>query len=183
MKSVTSMGDNAKVEKLEKDMRLMRVQIEDESAAVNNLVDTLVNKYGRDLERAVDKVRDSLKRNDDQPVSNEELEKFVMEVPVYMYYAIEGLEKLGIEGDNAISLRKDKYNRSYIATPGTIEDKTKQSELDTMTESYVENAYKRAYKKLKEKIAKAENVYTGAKKVLDKRTHELFIHKGDRHNA
>lgn len=164
-------------------MRRMKVQVEDESQAVNNLVDNLVNKFGKDLERAVDKVRDALLKHKDEPITNEELEKFVMEVPVYMYYAIEGLEKLGIEGDNALALKKSAFNRSYIDTPGTIEDKTKQAELDTMTEYYVDIAYKRAYKKLKEKIAKAEHVYTGAKKVLDKRTHELFIHKGDRFNA
>jgi hypothetical protein len=170
-----------KVQDLEAAMRRMKVQVEDESTAVNNLVDSLVSKYGKDLERAIDKVKNALSEND--RVSNEELEKFVMEVPVYMYYAIEGLEKLGIEGDNALALKKEKFNRSYIDTAGTIEDKTKQAELDTMTEYYVETAYKRAYKKLKEKISKAEHVYTGSKKVLDKRTNELFIHKGDRHNA
>lgn len=168
---------------IESALRRLKIQIEDESEAVNNLVDSLVNKYGKDLERAIDRVKDALNKNDDQPVTNEELEKFVMQVPVYMYYAIEGLEKLGIEGDNAVALKKEKFNRSYIDTAGTIEDKTKQAELDTMTEYYVEQAYKRAYKKLKEKISKAEHVYTGAKKVLDKRTNELFITKGDRHNA
>lgn len=172
-----------KVKQMDKEMRRMRIQIEEESAAVTSLVNTLVDKYGRELERAVDKVRDALTKSGQHPISNEDLEKFVMEVPVQMYYAIEGLERLGIEGDNAVALKKDKFNRSYIMTTGTIEDKTKQAELDTMTEYYVENAYKRAYKKLKEKIAKAENVYTGSKKVLDKRTHELFITKGDRHNS
>lgn len=175
------MAEMSKTRSLEATMRRMKMQVEDESEAVNNLVDSLVNKYGKDLERTIDKIKDALSRN--EQVSNEELERFVMEVPVYMYYAIEGLEKLGIEGDNALALKKSKFNRAYIDTPGTIEDKTKQAELETMTEFYVETAYKRAYRKLKERIAKAEHVYTGAKKVLDKRTHELFIHKGDRHNA
>lgn len=178
-----NMSESDKLKEMKADMRRMRVQIEDESQAVNELVDTLVNKYGRDLEYAIDKVRDSIRNNDNRPVTNEELEKFVMEVPVYMYYAIEGLERLGIEGDNALALKKDKFNRVYISTGGTIEDRTKQAELDTMTEYYVETAYKRAYRKLKEKIAKAEHVYNGAKKVLDKRTNELFINKNDRHNA
>jgi hypothetical protein len=166
---------------LESAMRRLKVQVEDESVAVNNLVDSLVAKFGKDLERAVDKVRNALKEND--KVSNEELERFVMEVPVYMYYALEGLEKLGIEGDNAKMLKQDVFNRSYIDTDGTIEDKKKQAELDSVTEQYVEIAYQRAYKKLKEKINKAELVYTGTKKVLDKRTQEIFINKGDRFNA
>lgn len=173
----------SRTKEIDSAMRKMRIQVEDESEAVNGLVDNLVNKYGKDLERSIDKIRNALRDSGDTPISNEELEKFVMEVPVYMYYAIEGLERLGIEGDNAVALKKEKFNRMYIMTSGTIEDKTKQAELDTLTEYYVETAYKRAYRKLKEKIAKAEHVYTGAKKVLDKRTHELFIHKGDRHNA
>lgn len=166
---------------LEKRMLRLKIQVEDESVAVNKLVDSLVVKYGRDLERVIEKVRDAL-RNSDR-VSNEELEKFVMEVPTYMYFALEGLEKLGIEGDNAKMHKKDLFNRSYINTPGTIEDKTKQAELDTATEQYVEIAYQRAYKKLKEKIQKAELVYTGVKKVMDKRTQEIFLNKGDRHNS
>jgi hypothetical protein len=166
---------------LESALRRLKVQIEDESEAVNNLVDSLVAKFGKDLERAVDKVRKALQEND--RVSNEELERFVMEVPVYMYYALEGLEKLGIEGDNAKMFKQDVFNKSYIETSGTIEDKKKQAELDSVTEQYVEIAYQRAYKKLKEKINKAELVYTGTKKVLDKRTQEIFINKGDRHNA
>lgn len=168
---------------IESAMRKIKIQVEDESEAVNNLVDSLVNKYGKELERVIDKVKQCLHENKEKPIPNEDLEKFVMEVPVHMYYAIEGLERLGIEGDNAVALRKEKFNRSYIATPGTIEDKTKQAELDTMTEYYVETAYKRAYRKLKEKIAKAEHVYTGAKKVLDKRTQEIVLHKGDRFNS
>jgi D-hexose-6-phosphate mutarotase len=165
---------------LEAKMKRMRIDVEDESVAINNMVDSLVAKYGRDLERAVEKVRDALSNND--KVSNEDLEKFVMEVPVHMYFALEGLEKLGIEGDNAKMMKKTSFNSVYIDTPGTIEDKTKQAELSTLTEHYVEIAYQRAYKKLKEKIAKAELVYSGSKKVLDKRTQEIFLTKTDRFN-
>lgn len=166
---------------LEAKMRKMKLDVEDESVAVNNLVDSLVAKFGKELERTVERVRDALKNND--KVSNDELEKFVMEVPVQMYFALEGLEKLGVEGDNAKMMKKTVFANSYIETSGTIEDKTKQAELDTITEHYVEIAYQRAYRKLKEKIAKAELVFSGAKKVLDKRTQEIFINKGDRFNA
>jgi hypothetical protein len=162
-------------------MRFLKMQVEEEAQALNNLVDSLVNKYGKDLERCIERVRDLLKES--EKISNEELEKIVMEIPVYMYFAVEGLEKLGIEGDNAKAMRKEIFNSVYIDTPGTIEDKTKQAELSTMSEYYVEIAFQRAYKKLKEKIQKAEHVFTGAKKVLDKRTNEIFLTKTDRHNS
>lgn len=167
------MADN-----LESKMRALRVQIEDESTAVNDLVDSLVNRYGREMERSINKVKNALK--DSEELSNEEIERFVMEVPVHMYFALEGLEKLGIEGDNAKMHKQDLYNQVYIATSGTIEDKKKHAEQETITEQYVETAYARAYRKLKDKIGKAELVYTGCKKVLDKRTQEIFINKGDR---
>lgn len=166
---------------LETKMRQLKVKVEQESVQVINLVDSLVNKYGRELEESIDEVRDLLKQ--DRPLENEELETIVMQIPVYMYYAIEGLEKLGVEGDNAKAVRKEVFNSIYIDTPGTIEDKTKNAELATMPEYYVEQAFQRAYRKLKEKIEKAEHVYSGAKKILDKRTNELFIQKGDRYNA
>lgn len=162
-------------------MRLLKMRVEEESEALNNLVDSIVNKYSKDLERCIERVRDLLKESD--KISNEELEKIVMEIPVHMYFAVEGLEKLGIEGDNAKAMRKEIFNGVYIDTPGTIEDKTKAAELATMSEYYVEVAYQRAYKKLKEKIQKAEHVFTGAKKVLDKRTNELFLTKTDKHNS
>ncbi len=170
--------DNKEVESK---MRRLKIQVEDESVAINNLVDNLVNKYGKELERTIDKIRTALKSAD--RMSTDELERFVMEVPVHMFYALEGLEKLGVEGDNAKMLRKDVFNKSYIDTKGTIEDKTKKAELDSVPESYVEIAYQRAYRKLKEKISKAELVFSGCKKVLDKRTQEMFLNKNDRYNA
>jgi len=167
--------------KQESKMRQIKHKVEEESVAINSLVDTIVNRYNKELHEFIEQVRGWLRAND--KLTSEELEKLIIQIPVFMYFASEGLEKLGVEGDNSKAVKMEAFNNIYIETAGTIEDRKKASELATLPEYYVEVAYTRAYKKLKTQIEKAEHIFTGAKKILDKRVSETNLNLRDRHGS
>jgi hypothetical protein len=101
------------------------------------------------------------------------LELITIRLPTYIYFANERLEHLGVEGDVAGSMKNEAYDEKILKVEGTIPEKESQASLATLEEDIIEKAYKRAYKKLKSKIEKAENVYTGVKKIVDKRKAEI----------
>jgi hypothetical protein len=112
-------------------------------------------------------------------MSDDELEASVMKIPVFLYFAVGGLESLGIEGDTAKAHKIEVFNKAYADVEGTIQDKTKHAELNSFPEYLIEVAYARAYKKLKSQIDAAEHVFSGAKKVLSKRMMEIELTSRD----
>lgn len=157
--------DKEKIKKLLDDL-------DNNSNSVNKLVDSIIGKYTKDLDKYIENIRDKI--NDDN-LSDVELDRITVELPVYIYFANEKLENLGVESDLAKSMKSEAYSNSYLNAEGTIPERESSAELDTVEEEVIEKAHRRAYKKLQQKVEKAENIYTGVKKVVDKRTRELTL--------
>jgi hypothetical protein len=147
---------------IESRIRTRKLVVEENSATVERIVESLVLKYSRDLDDYIRNIKKMLERRDN--MSDDEIENAVLKVPVFLYFASSGLESLGIEGDNALAVKKQAFNDIYIETEGTIQDKTKTAELATFPEYLLEVAYNRAYKRLKTQIEMAEHVFSGLKK-------------------
>jgi hypothetical protein len=162
---------------IESRIRTRKLVVEENSATVERIVESLVLKYSRDLDDYIRNIKKMLERRDN--MSDDEIENAVLKVPVFLYFASSGLESLGIEGDNALAVKKQAFNDIYIETEGTIQDKTKTAELATFPEYLLEVAYNRAYKRLKTQIEMAEHVFSGLKKVLSKRMMEFDVAKMD----
>lgn len=161
-------------------LRTIRHKVEENSRTIDRIVGNIIRKYSDELDEEVEKIKILL--GDSDHLSDEQLEIIVMKLPVHMYYAINGLEDLGIEGDMAKAVKLEVYNDKYLDAEGTIQDKTHIAELQTVSEKMIEIAFTRAYRKLKTKIEMAEHVYSGAKKVLDKRMKDMELHRVDRFN-
>lgn len=161
-------------------LRSIRYKVEQDSEVLDRIVESIVSKYSQQLDSEVDKIKQLLERPDD--LTDNEVENIVMRLPVFMYYAVNGLEDLGIESDIAKAVKLEVFNENYIRVDGTIKDKTHQAELNTMDEQMIEVAYSRAYRKLKSKIDQAENIFSGVKKVLTKRMQDQEMHRQDRFN-
>lgn len=146
--------------------------LENNSERVNRLVDGIIGDYIKDMDEYLEGLRDRLNEGD---ISDGELEQITIKLPVYIYFTSEKLENLGVESDIAKSMKTESYGDAYLSSEGTIPERESQADLSTMEEEVIERAYRRAYKKLKSKIEKAESVYTGAKKVLDKRSREINL--------
>ena len=153
-------------------MKKLLTDLEESSKKVNRLVDGIIGDYIADLDDYLEGIREKLNKGD---LSDGELEEITIKLPIFIYFTSERLENLGVESDIASSMRSESYGDVYLDSEGTIPERENQAELATMEEDIIEKAYKRAYKKLKAKIDKAESVYTGAKKVLDKRTREANL--------
>lgn len=164
----------------EQKMRGMKARVQQNSQVINRLVDSIIGKYAAPLDDYFTKVKELIEFHD--TLSNEDIERIVLQLPVYMYFAAEALETLGVEGDNAKAVKSEAFNTVYLEMEGTIQDKTKAAELQTFSEEMLETAYVRAYKKLKIQVEKSEHLFTGAKKVMDKRIRELDLHHMDRLN-
>jgi hypothetical protein len=164
-------------EKLQSRMRTIKTKVEENSAVIDQIVDSLVRKYSRDLDDYVTKVKALLDKYEE--LSDQEIEDIVLRIPVFMYFSVTGLEALGIEGDNARIVKMEAFNRAFLEAEGTIQDKKNTAEQQTYAEHLVEIAFDRAYKKLKKQIDMAEHIFSGAKKVLSKRMLEIELSKGD----
>lgn len=154
-------------------LRQIKARVEENSQTLDRLVDSIVSKYNRDLDEEIEKVKELLSEKD--KLSDEQVENMVMRIPVFMYFATNGLESLGIESDMAKAVKLEVYNDKYVRAEGTIKDKQAEAETLSINEAMIEVAFTRAYKKLKTKIEMAEHVFSGAKKVLGKRMQDVEI--------
>jgi len=154
-------------------MRSLKSEILEESELLQDIVDGLCIKYDRELTKYIGKVKDLI--DNKEQLTNLEMEDIAIRVPIYMYYAVEGVEDLGIAYDNSKLTYKQKYSEMYQIAKGTIKDKESYSEEETVSEQMLEIAFKRAYKKLKAKLDICEALMLSVRKIIGKRTQEMFI--------
>lgn len=148
-------------------LRSIRHSVEDKSEVIDKIVASIVAKYTADLEDEINRAKRMLEEKD--KLEDFELENLVMRVPVFMYFAADGVESLGVEADLAKAVKLEVYNDKYVKTEGTVAFREAEAGNATMHEAMIEVAFNRAYRKLKDKITMAEHVFSGAKKVLSKR--------------
>lgn len=161
-------------------VRTIRKRVEDNSEHIDRIVKALVAKYDKELEDFILSVKGKLQEvKEGEELPNSEIERMTLRIPLFMYFAMSGLESLGVEGDTAKAVKMEAFNEVYIATKGTIQDKTKQAELNTFPEHLIELAFQRAYKELKNKLEVAGQLGQAAKKILTKRIAEIELSKGD----
>jgi hypothetical protein len=146
--------------------------VEDNSKEMDDIVGLLVQKYSMSLDDCIVQIRERLSGDS---MSDDELERFALELPVYLYFAGEGQEALGIREDMAKSIRTESFNHFRSRADGTVADKNTAAELATTEETMVWSAYQRAYKKMKFKIEAGYEVLNSIKKILTRRVAEYEI--------
>ena len=161
----------------EVEMRGQKREIEGASKKLEDVVEQLVKKYSADLDDFMDHVKECIDERD--KLSDFELENMSIRVPVYMYFAATGLEQLGIEYDSAKTSRTQAYSRWFTLADGTIQDKQAEADRETLTEQFLEIAFQRAYKQLKQKLEVCENLCQSLRKVIGKRTQDIAIARYD----
>lgn len=159
-------------------LRTIKREIENNSETIEKIVDQLVKKYNEDLDKCIFEAKELLDKKD--KLTDYEIENITLRVPIYMYYAVHGLETLGIQLDNAKAIQKTKYNEHYIEAQGTVGDKTAKAENLVIPEHLMVVCYERAYKKLKTKTEVALQICQATRKVLTKRISEIEVSKNDR---
>lgn len=162
----------------EKEVELLQERIDKNSKLINDLTNKLVDDYCKPLNEYVKFIQGILKDNQHPPTALE-LDDFVMNLPILLYFAGEAQENLGIKTDIAKSVKQEKYNEIYNEVKGTIADKTAKSELATQSEIITHIIYDRAYKIVKEKMAAAYELLSSIKKVISRRMSEYELGRVD----
>jgi hypothetical protein len=164
--------------KIEEDsLRVCRHQVDKNAEILNKMVDQIVAKYSGALDKEVEKLTNVLK--DSKKLSADEVEMYVLLIPAYLYFAVDGLETLGMDSDSAKTIRMEAYNNAILALDGTVRDKESNAELRSAKEQFVEMIFARAYKKLRSKTEVALQLCMSARKVLERRVQEVNIDRMD----
>ena len=156
-------------------IRTLKNKVEKNSEVIKDVVDSIVAKYLRELDNIMVDTRNLIEQLGDDKMSDEDLERITLQLPIYYYFACGGLEDLGVESENASAVKEEIYNEVYLKIEGTIQDKTHAAELETFEERMVEVAYNRAYKKLKIKLDGIDKMFSAAKKIISKRMKDRDI--------
>lgn len=155
----------------QKEIEILQDRIDNNSKLINDLTNKLVADYCHSLDDYVKFIQSILQDNENPPTA-QELDDFVMNLPVFLYFCGEAQENLGIKTDVAKAVKQEKYNEIYREVKGTIADKTAKSELAAQSETITHIIYDRAYKIVKEKMNAAYELLSSCKKVISRRMAE-----------
>lgn len=170
-------GDNSQA--LSGDIELDKVKqlqrrIDGNAKIIDKIVSKLVSDYCQQLDDYMAFIKGILDDTSNPP-TDKELDDFIMNLSVLLYYTGEGQESLGIKEDIAKAIKMELYNETFDAASGTISDKTALAELATQNEYITHVAYSRAYKKIKLRAETGNEVLQSMKKIISRRTQEYSI--------
>lgn len=158
------------------EIKSIQDRVDTNSVLINELTNKLVSEYCNSLDKYITFIQ-SILQDDKKPPTAQELDDFVMNLPVLLYFCGEAQENLGIKTDVSKAIKQEKYNEIFKQVQGTIADKTSKSELATRSEIITNIIYDRAYKIVKEKIAAAYELLSSIKKVISRRISEYDLSK------
>lgn len=152
-----------------KELDGIKARVEANSRQMDEIVDSIISDYTKDLDNYVDFIR-GLLADGQNPPTDVELDDFVMNLSTYIYFASGMCERLGIRDDIAEAVYREMYHtvRSNI-DEGTVADKNSLAELEAQKENVVAICYARAYKTVKAKVEAAQELLSSCKKVLSRR--------------
>ena len=160
--------DNIDMDKI----NAIKLHIEDNSNQMDNIVESIISTYIEELDGCVAHIDQRLcdKQN---PPTDEELDKFCMNLGTLIYFAGGMSERLGIRNDIAKAVYKETYNNARDnLTKGTVQDKNTLAELSAQQEQLISICYDRAYRIVKSKVENAQELLSSIKKVVSRRMQE-----------
>lgn len=153
----------------------LKDKIEGNSQQVNEIIDSIIKPYSKDLDKYVTFIRDCL-ADGTNPPSDEELEDFCMNLSTYIYFAGGMVEQLGIRDDISKAVYKEMYHSSRASIDkGTVADKDSLAELASQEEYITNICFNRAFKIMKSKVENAQELLASCKKVLTRRVTEMEL--------
>lgn len=166
-----SIYDNLKLDAVEK----IQQHVESNSRSIDNIVQSIINPYCKDLDRYVAFIRDCLSDGQNPP-TDVELEDWCMNLSTYIYFAGGMCEHLGVRDDISRAVWKEMYHTERAKLErGTVADKDSQAELASQQEQLTNICYNRAYRIMKSKVENAQELMSSCKKVLSRRMQEMEL--------
>lgn len=149
-------------------------KVDSTSNIIKELSDNLVEKYCTSLDVKMGVIRLELKENNS--LTDDTLEKHILELANILYFTGSAQEDLGIKEDTCKAIRQEVYSKAREqATGKTVADKTAQAELISQAETMTLAIYSRAYKKVKLRMDAGYEMLNSLKKVMNKRITEMEL--------
>lgn len=143
------------------------------SDTIKEISDKLVNNYCKPLDVEMSVIRLELKENN--PLTDDTLEKHILELANILYFTGSAQEDLGIKEDTCKAIRQEVYSFYRNEATGTVADKTALAELACQKETMTLAIYSRAYKKVKLRMDAGYEMLNSLKKVMNKRITEMEL--------
>ena len=148
-------------------------------------VNNIVSKYCKELDELTTSIH-SILYNQEDPISDEELDSSIMKLSSVLYFVSEKQEEMGLKEDISKSFYNEAYNTTRNAlTTGTVADKDSYAKLQSQQELLTSMIFSRCYKKIKTKVESAYELLTSMKKVLSRRISAMELSRtgNDGYNA
>ena len=149
-------------------------KVDNISDTIHEISDKILNNYCKPLDVEMEVIRLELKENNS--LTDDTLEKHILELANRLYYTGSAQEDLGIKEDTCKAIRQEVYSKAREhATGKTVADKTAQAELIAQAETMTLAIYSRAYKKVKLRMDAGYEMLNSLKKVMNKRITEMEL--------
>lgn len=160
-------------------MNIVAGRVDTLSREVIEMADSIANTVCADLDDYMKGI-DEILTNQERPVSDCQLDDFILNLSSILYLVSDAQENLGIKEDVSRAIQKDVYNRVRAKAQGTVADKDAAAALQCQEESITTIVYARAYKKVKLRVEAATEMVNSVKKVMTRRVAEYELsHSSD----
>ena len=146
-----------------------------ESIVGTNIINN-VNELTKELDCLIDQMHKKVLREEYQ-ISDKELEKLIIRLPILIYELNNVLMKAGIREDLSKIIKQTNYNQAFSIQEGTIADKKSGAELAVKEEQLLETTWKRSVKIISQKMDIANDLLSSCKKIFSKRIEEVNLIK------
>ena len=126
----SALASNVDIDKVHKNNE----RVESLTAVVRDMVKSIVDVACSDLDKYMRQI-DEILRDENNPVSDEELEDFTLNLPALLYLVSSRREELKVKEDVAKAVHKDVYNRFREKAQGTVADKDTAADLAAQSEA------------------------------------------------
>lgn len=138
-----------------------------ESIVGTNIINN-VNELTKELDCLIDQMHKKVLREEYQ-ISDKELEKLIIRLPILIYELNNVLMKAGIREDLSKIIKQINYNQAFSIQEGTIADKKSGAELAVKEEQLLETTWKRSVKIISQKMDIANDLLSACKKIYSRR--------------
>lgn len=166
----SALSSNVDIDKVHKNNE----RVESLTAVVRDMVKSIVDEACKGLDEYMAQI-DEILCDKDNPVSDDELEDFTLNLPSLLYLVSARREELKVKEDVAKAVYKDVYNRVREKAQGTVADKDTAADLAAQSEAITVIVLQRAGSTIKTREEAAWEMLNSVKKVLTRRTEEIRL--------
>lgn len=149
-------------------------KVENSSVQVKDMVDRIIGNSTTQIDDYISSVKTLFLTNN---VTDSDLDKIILQIPVYLYYLTTILQDIDIK--KGVSAETAKYceNEFLLSAVGTVAEKQAKASNESIKDRVVQLAFKTASQVVQQKMNNAMEILASAKKVQQRRLEEMRLTK------